>query len=63
MPARSLLHPHGWPIEPKLRESMRLVARRDQDSRLTVCPDCGRLRTNLKNHRGSKLCKRKRSTL
>lgn len=62
MPPRSFLHPWGEPSDPKFRESVRLRARKDQESRVTVCPDCGRERTNIKRHRGSKQCLKPRVT-
>ena len=42
-------------------ESMRLRARRDQTGRICPCPDCGRERTNIKRHRGSKACRKPRN--
>jgi len=64
MPPRSDLHPRGSGYHSaKELESIRLMARRDQDSRITVCPDCGRERTNIKRHRGSKQCQRPRAML
>jgi len=40
------------------RQIWSILQRRWQKERETVCPDCGRLRTNLKRHRGSKLCRK-----
>jgi hypothetical protein len=61
MPPRSPVHPRGGSYySRKELESRRLMGRRDQESRVAVCPDCGRERTNMKRHRGSRMCQRPR---